>query len=439
MRDIAILLVIMTGAVAALRYAWVGVLMWTWVSVMNPHSLGWGFVQSMPVAMIVALATMLGLVFSKEKRNPFSEPAVILLALFMTWITVTWPLSYYPQDSFEMLTRVLKIDVMLLVTVALLVKREYILWFLGVVVFSIGFYGVKGGVFTLSTGGTYRVWGPGGFISGNNELALAIILVIPLMYFFYLLLPSEKRLQRGLVLLAMALSAAAALGSHSRGALVAIAAMVVFLWWRTGRSLGFGVLMVLAGSALLAFMPSNWSERMGTIETYESDSSAMGRINAWKMAFNLANDNLGLGGGFSIYEAPLFARYAPNPEDIHAAHSIYFQVLGEHGWIGLIIWLAIWIYAWRTAGWLRRNGSEADGTTWCVHLGAMSQVSLLGFAVGGAFLSLAYFDLPYNVLVAVVATKRWLLEHGRSPASARVSMRGTSSQEGIPRAPYKPS
>ena len=63
----------------------------------------------------------------------------------------------------------------------------------------------------------------------------------------------------------------------------------------------------------------------------------MGRINAWTMALNLAKDNF-FGGGFSIYESAVFARYAPDPE-ARAAHSIYFQVLGEHGFVGLFLFL----------------------------------------------------------------------------------------------------
>jgi hypothetical protein len=38
----------------------------------------------------------------------------------------------------------------------------------------------------------------------------------------------------------------------------------------------------------------------------------------------------------------------------------------------------------------------------------MCQVSLLGYAVGGAFLSLSYFDLPYDVMVLVVLTRAWV-------------------------------
>ena len=111
-----------------------------------------------------------------------------------------------------------------------------------------------------------------------------------------------------------------------------------------------------------------------------------------------------------MYTADIFAIYAPNPQAIHAAHSIYFQVLGEHGFIGLFLFIGMWLSVWRTGSWLIRNGGKVPDTLWCKNLGAMCQVSLVGYAVGGAFLSLAYFDLPYNILVVAVLTRRWVEE-----------------------------
>jgi probable O-glycosylation ligase (exosortase A-associated) len=135
------------------------------------------------------------------------------------------------------------------------------------------------------------------------------------------------------------------------------------------------------------------------------------------MCFNLANDRL-LGGSFDIYNAQNFLRYSPNPDAIHAAHSIYFQILGEHGWIGLFIYLLLWWFVWLSAGHLRKEGRKREETRWLSDLGAMCQVSLAGFAVGGTFLSLAYFDLTYNVMVLVVLGRRWMNEKAwqREPA-----------------------
>lgn len=300
----------------------------------------------------------------------------------------------------------MKIDLMILVAMVVLYSRRHITSLAWVLAGSIGFYGVKGGLFTLATGGSSIVWGPaGGFIEGNNELALALVMIIPIMRFLHLTTESVWA-KRGL-LLAMLLCAVAALGSQSRGALLAIGSMATLLWWRSDKKSGPLILLVIIGIALPAFMPEQWWDRMATIGEYKSDSSATGRINAWWMAWNLAKANF-FGGGFAVSTSSLFALYAPVPLDVHAAHSIYFMVLGEHGFVGLFLFLLLWLFVWRSAGRLRTQGKTRPETMWLSYLGAMCQVSLVGYAVGGAFLSLSYYDLPYNILILVVLGCRWL-------------------------------
>jgi probable O-glycosylation ligase (exosortase A-associated) len=140
----------------------------------------------------------------------------------------------------------------------------------------------------------------------------------------------------------------------------------------------------------------------------------MGRINAWWMAWNLAKDRL-LGGGFEIYNFTVFSMYAPDPMAVHAAHSIYFQILGEHGFIGLGLFLMLGIMTWRTAGKLMKIGSKDTAFRWTHDLGAMAQASMVGYAVGGAFLSLAYFDLPYNIMIVVILAKYFAEQQQNAP------------------------
>lgn len=407
MRSIFVLSIIFLGAVWAIAHPSVGVLLWTWVSVMNPHKLTYG-AQDFPVAALAGGATLVGLFVTRDKKNFFTSAPSIALMFFMLWICITYFFSFWPEQSTTMLFRVLKIDLMILVALILLYTKRHIIALAWVLVLSLGFYGVKGGLFTLATGGNYRVWGPvGTFIDGNNEVALALIMVIPLMYFLRSL-SSQFWIRQGF-LLAMILTAAAALGSQSRGALLAIVAMTVLFWIRASQKGFFAVLIVLVGIALVSFMPEAWHSRMNTIQEYQQDGSALGRINAWYMAWKLATHNL-FGGGFEIYNAATFQMYAPDPTAIHAAHSIYFQVLGEHGFIGLMLFLLIWFFTWRSAGWLHVHAKRNAETEWAATLGAMAQVSLIGYATGGAFLSLAYFDLPYYILVLVVLSRRWV-EH----------------------------
>jgi probable O-glycosylation ligase (exosortase A-associated) len=124
------------------------------------------------------------------------------------------------------------------------------------------------------------------------------------------------------------------------------------------------------------------------------------------MAFNLAKDRPFVGGGFEIAELGTFARYAPNKIDVpRAAHSIYFQALGEHGFVGLGLYLLFGFLTWRSGQWIIRNTRDLDGYQWASSLASMIQVSLVGFAIGGAFLSLLYFDVPYYLMAAMVATR----------------------------------
>lgn len=405
MRDLALAPILLAIAAYGLLHPWLGILGWTWLSLMNPHALSWQL-SSMPVAALIGGATLLGLFLTRDRRNFFTTPETKVLIAFMLWMCVTLPFSFYFDQSFHLWNRVMKIDLMILVAMVVLYSKKHINILVWVLVGSIGFYGVKGGFFTIATGGNFLVWGPTNtYIEGNNEIALALVVIIPLMR--YLQLTTENvRLKKGLVG-AMLLCAAAALGSHSRGALLGIAAMVLVMWLRTEKKVSSGVLIVLVALALLPFMPQEWWDRMATIKTYEQDESAGGRINAWWMAFNIAKSNF-FGLGFMVPGPESCALYSPNPLDCRAAHSIYFMVLGEHGFIGLFLFLLMWFFVWRSAGRLRKQGQKLPQTQWLSHLGAMCQVSLAGYAVGGAFLSLSYYDLPYNILILVVLGCRWM-------------------------------
>ncbi len=405
MRDFVLGPIILAIVGYALTHPWIGIIGWTWISIMSPQSYSWRL-NSMPVAAAVAAATLLGVLVTRDRRQFLVSHEMVVLMMFMVWMTITLVFAFRTGDSYYMWNRVMKIDLMVLVALIVLHSKRHITILVWTLVGSLGLLGVKGGLFTLATGGAFRVWGPpGSFIEGNNEIALALVMIIPLMQ--YLRLTTESAWIKRTLLASMVLCALAALGSQSRGALVSIGAMVAVMWWRSNKKAGAAVLLLVASLALLSFMPQAWWDRMGTISTYEEDTSALGRLNAWWMAFNLAKENF-FGGGFAIYNGVTFALYAPDPTDVHAAHSIYFMVLGEHGFVGLTLFLLLWILVWRSAGRLRTQGRQLSQTMWLSHLGAMCQVSLAGYAVGGAFLSLSYYDLPYNILILGVLGCRWM-------------------------------
>jgi len=420
MRDLLMFVIVFGLLPIVLKHPWVGAMLWTWLSIMNPHRLAWGPAFDFPFAAVVAITTTVGLLVTRDKRHIPINAVTITLLLFMLWMGVTSAFAIYPDLIGEMLRRVMKIQFMIFVTLALLHTRKHVEIFLWIIVGCLGFYGIKGAIFTLMRSGEHRVWGPAGsFIEGNNELALALVMTIPLIKYLHGI-QTNQWIRWGLVA-AMILCAMATLGTYSRGAFIAIVAMAGFLWIRNSRKLVFGSALMIVGVTLLAFMPAAWTSRMYTIENYQLDASATGRLNAWQMAFNLARDRLP-GGGFEVAQSEVFAYYAPDPNAIHAAHSIYFQVLGEHGFIGLALFMAFWFFTWRSAGWVRKHARRSPETQWASELAAMVQVSLVGYFVGGAFLSLAYFDLPYNMMIAILVCRGIIEARLRGSATSPVSV-----------------
>lgn len=412
MSDLLILSIIGVATVWSLWRPWIGAVLFAWVSLMSPHvQFGWRAADA-PVATGIAACTLVGLVFTRQKQTPMVGSPAWAILFFTLWICLTLPFSFFFDDSLPLWERSMKIFLMIFVTLMLIDDKRKLHWLIWTLAFSIGFYTVKGGLFTLMTGGNYRVWGPGGFIGGNNELALAGVMTIPLLRYIQLQMTHKwaRRAMGG----ALVLSVATVLGSYSRGAFLALSVMGLVIWMKGRHKAVAGIVIAVVGVAALAFMPDQWFERMNTIETYNSDESAMGRLNAWGMAFHLALDRI-VGGGFMVYHPDVYARYAEDPNRVLAAHSIYFQVLGEHGFIGLFLFISVGLTTWATARRMIKSVQGDPERQWLADLGSMVQVSLIGYAVGGAFLSLAYFDLPYY-LAAIVALASHIDQKARRAA-----------------------
>jgi probable O-glycosylation ligase (exosortase A-associated) len=218
----------------------------------------------------------------------------------------------------------------------------------------------------------------------------------------------------------MMLSVLSIFASYSRGAVLAVAAMGLFMLLKSRKKKLIILVALVALPVMLSFMPEKWFERLDTVKTYEQDASALGRINAWWFAFNVAVERPLIGGGYDVFDPELFKRYAPEPENFHDAHSIYFQVLGEHGFVGLILFVLLGWLAFRSATWTIRHTKELAELTWARDLASMVQVSIIGYAVGGAFLGLAYFDLYYHLVAIVLLTQAYVSREIDGEASVRL-------------------
>jgi probable O-glycosylation ligase (exosortase A-associated) len=407
-----------------------GVLLWAWFTLQSPHQDAYGFVQSLPLNFIIAITTVGVILLSRERKLPPVTAISVLMVAFLAWMTFNSFFAFDPDWSWQFWDRTWKTFVFGLVVAATATSRERLYALCWVAVISLFYYGVKGGMFTVATGGNYHVFGPPGtIIADNNQLAVALLMVLPLAEF----LRGEvknKWLARGLVA-GMALTIVAVVGTYSRGAIVGLGALTFLMLLRTRRK----VLYITLGSILfifvLMFMPNGFFNRMDTISTASQDASFAGRLTAWRVAALYATDHFPFGAGFYAPQlGAIYHHYFPH-EYPHAAHSIYFQVLGEHGWIGMALYVLLIVSTFLLNLQITRSARKVPELYWAKDLGVALQASLLVFCVSGALLSMAYYDLfivEAGMLIPLSEIVRARRKNSLSPAK---TWTGAGTVEGL--------
>jgi probable O-glycosylation ligase (exosortase A-associated) len=398
MRDIALALFIFGMIPFILMRPFIGLLIWSWLGYMNPHRLCYGFAYSFPWVMLVAIVTLIGLLASKEeKRIPRSSFSVLIL-MFWLWVGVTTLFAAAPSAAWDKWEQFTKMLMWLYVTLILVNSRERMHWLVWMIVVSLGFYGLKGGVFTITHGGINTVQGPpNSFIADNNDLALALCMTIPLMR--YLQLHSVRKFVRVGLGISMLLTGISVLGTYSRGGFIALAVVAGALFVKSRSRLTVVAVVIVIGFVAWNFMPAQWTERMDTLHHPTQTGSGETRIQSYKFAANVALHHPLLGGGFDDYlSASLWQQYAPEGSVRRAIHSIYFRVLGEHGFPGLILFLALLYVSWRNCSRVRKRSRDLPDKKWLFDLASMLQVSLVGFMAAGTFLPMPYFDLDLQLM-----------------------------------------
>jgi putative inorganic carbon (HCO3(-)) transporter len=402
LRDLLLVAIILASIPFAITRPWLAILFWVWVSVVAPQWNVFGFMAGWPLAQTYAIIVLISFILTQEKLRFKLRPEVVCLALLVLCVNLSMLDAANPEEAWRKWGYIMKGMLLVFAAIYALNTRRQVELLAATLAFSIGIFAVKGGIFTLMTGGEHIVQGPNPSWE-NNGWAIATILVIPLIVYF--LRQAQSHWVKWCLAAGIALATFSVFGSFSRGAFLSIAAMFCFLWLKSKKKIVSVVALVPLVAMAVVFMPAKWEERMRTIETYQADDSAQGRINTWITLFNAANDRPLFGLGPYPYTPEVFARYSPNPDIIKSAHSMYFEVLGENGYPALLFFLLTWLFTWTDASWVIRKCKGRPDMQWAASLVAMVQVSLIGHFVGGAFLANAYFEPVYYLLVIVVVVR----------------------------------
>ena len=424
MRSILVTLLIFGSLPLIVVKPHVGVLVWSWIGYMNPHRLTWGFAHDFSFAMVIGLVTIAAWLFSREPKTLPWHPLVLLLAAFAAWVSFTTLFAAYPEHAEWKWDRTIKILLFNgFVTLGLITTRQRLDALIWVIVLSLGFFALKGAVFTVLSGGIYRLQGPSGsFIADNNQFGMALLMTMPLVR--YLQLTARRRWIRLGLLVLLVCFLIAVLGTYSRGAVVGLAVTAIALLAKSRHRMRLALVTGLALAAAVQFMPEHWHERIASIYTYEEDASAQARFDSWRYALEVAREHPVVGGGFEVFRG----NPASTSAGYRSAHSIYFEVLGEHGWVGLGLFIALGLGAYLTARSVVRRASEDQDLSWAADLAAMAQVSIAAYAISGLFLNLATFDLYYH-LIAIVVIASVLVRQGEESGVAAVSHAHATASE----------
>lgn len=275
----------------------------------------------------------------------------------------------------------------------------------------------------------------GTFLGDGNDFSLSLVILIPFALFLYL--DSKNIFKKYYHLAMLIILILSVVGTQSRGATLAMAASFLYLWWRSKSKVWGIVVMAILVLGIMIYAPPVYFERMNTIANYEEEGSAQGRIMAWKSGVRMAIASPLLGQGVGHFPVKLGTEFRP-PEYGErnlpwlTAHSSYFLVLGEMGLPGIIYLVGIIVMNIRRHdNYFKSTSDESseDGIR-MNRLFGFSVAGMIGFAVAGAFLSVAYY--PHIFILSGIFCVIYFLHDDFAKRQKNDSALSNNSKKNIP-------
>lgn len=404
MRDIIFSIFVLGLLPTCYRRPFIGLLAFSWLAYMRGQDLCWGFARNQRWSFLIAIVTLLGYAATKPDmwfRRDVRSFLMMLLVVFITAGIVA--ANMWTPGQIDRWVEYVKIVAVALFTTAVVRTPGQLRVIVWVIALSLGFYGVKCGLSGVLTGMNAQVLvGPGGMLADNNDFALAMVMAVPMLLLIGVS-EANAKLRNG-ILFAVPMTVITVIMTQSRGGFLALAAAFSVMVWRSrNRVAGIAIGACCAITALLV-APSSYLERMNTIQNYEQDGSAMGRLAAWKTAVNMATDNPVLGVGMTLFMRN-YGRYrsGADHEGVRVAHNSYLQIWAECGTLALGTYLLIMLLTLVSLWRLRRKAKQRFFTSWITNYCTMFEATWVAFIVGSTFLNRAHFDLAYHWIALVIA------------------------------------
>lgn len=427
MRDLVFIAFLLALFSTGLRRPFLFVLVYIYIDIVSPQRLTYYLLNSVPISLVAAGAAVLGWVVADNKADSRFAPRQALILLLLIYCGLTTRSADFPIDAagkWDWVWKNLAFAIFLPLTLRTKLRIEALLLF---IVLSASSIIIVGGIKTLLSGGGYgelnlMVSNNSGLYEGSIISAVAISLIPIILWFTRhgtIFVPDwrVKLFCAGLIFASLLMP----VGTAARTGLLCIAFLAILMLREVKRRMMYISALALIAVAAIPFLPSAFSDRMGTIKTYKADESASTRIAVWKWTWDYVKDNP-FGGGFEAYlqnrirydtvavsgeGASTTVTRNLTVDESRAYHSSYFEMLGEQGFIGLGLWLMINVIGLFRMEILRRRYREGE-FAWAGGLAGALQHAHLIYMLGGAFVGIAFQSYLFMLIGAQIGLDTYL-------------------------------
>ena len=427
MRDLAFIAFLLAFFAMGFKRPFLLVLVYVYIDIVSPQRLTYLLLNSVPISLIAVALAVGGWLLADDKRDTRVGGRQVLIVLLMLYCWVTTIGADFPveaKEKWDWVWKTLIFAAFLPLTLRTRLRIEALLLFM---ILSASSIIIVGGIKTIASGGggygqlNLMVDNNSGLYEGSTISAVAIA-IIPIIIWFMshgTIFKPDWRV-RGFCLALVFACLLIPVGTSTRTGLVCIGLLAVLSVRAVKRKALYLAAVAALGLAAIPFLPSAFTDRMNTIKTYDADESASTRLAVWKWTIEYAKTHP-FGGGFEAYRGNRI-RYdlkstgdaaAPGPrvetDKARAFHSAYFEMLGEQGYLGLAIWLAInFIGVFRMEILRRRYADPASEFAWAGPLAAALQSGQIIYLFGAAFVGIAFQPFVYMLIGAQIGLDTYL-------------------------------
>jgi probable O-glycosylation ligase (exosortase A-associated) len=441
MRDLIFVGYVVLIMLMAFKRPFLFTLIYAYVDIVSPQRLSYFLLNSIPLSLILFVLAFLGFMIGDDKKDVRVSPRWVLLLVLLAYCGYTTTVAAEPVAALEKwgwVWKALVFAAFLPLTLRTKLRIEALVL---TIVLCASTLIVTGGIKTAAGGGGYGtlvllIDDNSGLFEGSiiSCVAITIIpLILWLMKHGTVFKPDWKvRLYAAALIFACLLIP---VGTQARTGIVCIAVLgVLLLRYSRNRILYLGA-VGLVGLATIPFLPSSFTERADTIKNYKADESASTRLAVWAWTWEYVKVHP-MGGGFDVYRQNRI-RYdieqrdspsglppidAPEATEVvdegRAFHSSYFEMLGEQGFPGLLIWLFIQVGGvWRMEIIARmyRKRNRPD-EAWVAPLATALQNSQIIYLVGSLFVGIAFQAFFFMLTALQIGFDTYLSRRRREAA-----------------------